>query len=85
MSDIGKLIEEYAEFIPAHIENEPYLSNNGVSRNEREWKAIARAMANDIEHYRKFSDNLWRKTRNNPEMWDTDGICFVIDKLTKHT
>ena len=24
-------------------------------------------------------NKLYEKTRSNPEMWDTDGMCFILD------
>ena len=33
-----------------------------------------------IDKLNKVANELHKKTRNNPEMWDTDGICFLIDE-----
>ncbi len=35
---------------------------------------------NQIDKLNKVVSELHKKTRKNPEMWDTDGICFLIDE-----
>jgi len=47
------VIDEFTSSIPEHISAMPAFSNNGVTRNEMEWKALARTMAGEIIRLRK--------------------------------
>lgn len=49
---ISQIIEEFTSAIPEHIDKMPAFCNNGVSRNEMEWKHICFAMAGEIERLR---------------------------------
>ena len=37
-------------------------------------------LQNQITKLEKVAQKLYKKTERNPEMWDTDGIRFLIDE-----
>jgi hypothetical protein len=41
------------------------------------------AQLNDKAELIAEVEKLYKKTRSNPEMWDTDGICMIIDDVIK--
>jgi len=61
---MSELIEEFIDSIPKHIGNMPYLSSNGVSRNEMEWKHICFAMAKEIIELREGGAVRKKRTSN---------------------
>jgi len=48
LNDVNSVIEEFTGNIPKHINDMPSISSNGVTRNEMEWKHIAKSMAKEI-------------------------------------
>jgi len=65
MSVHSEIIQEFIDHIPERIERTPAFCSNGVTRNEREWKFMAVAMAKEIVRLRELE-----KLLNKPELHD---------------
>jgi hypothetical protein len=47
-NELKSIIDEFTDAIPDHIDKMPEISSNGTTRNEMEWKYMAKAMAREI-------------------------------------
>lgn len=54
---VADVISEFTSAIPPHLESMPSISSNGVTRNEMEWKNIAKALAAEVVRLRKRLEN----------------------------
>lgn len=73
--EIGKIMDEFVDCIPGHIETFPDICTNGVTRRDREFFFIAKGMAAEIIRLRREVEKL-RKS----QVHVTESLLSLIEE-----